>query len=76
MFDNDKAGKTKMIEKLRAGKSVFMWTKFLKETKMDKYKEPIKDLNDLVMAAYINKSDCLTKINDYFSNSMLDAYYL
>ena len=43
---------------------------------MDKYKEPIKDLNDLVMAAYINKSDCLTKINDYFSNSMLDAYYL
>jgi hypothetical protein len=76
MFDNDKAGKTKMIEKLKAGKSVFMWSKFLKDTKMDKYKEPIKDLNDLVMAAYINKSDCLTKINDYFSNSMLDAYYL
>lgn len=76
MFDNDKAGKTKMLEKLKAGKSIFLWTKFLKETKMNTYNEEIKDLNDLVIAAYRNKSDCLSKINNYFSNSMLDAYYL
>jgi hypothetical protein len=76
MFDNDKAGKTKMLEKLKAGKSIFLWSKFLKETKIDTYNEEIKDLNDLVIAAYRNKSDCLSKINNYFSNSMLDAYYL
>jgi len=76
MFDNDLAGKKKMMEKLKAGKSVFLWSKFLKDSKMDKYKEPIKDLNDLVIAAYRNKSECLSTINNYFSNSMLDAYYL
>ena len=36
---------------------------------MDKYKEPIKDLNDLVIAAYRNKSTCLSTIDNYFSNS-------
>jgi hypothetical protein len=77
MFDNDMTGKVKMIEKLKLGKSVFMWSKFIKETKIDKYTDTkIKDLNDLVLVAYVNKSECLSKINNYFSNSSLDAYYL
>lgn len=76
MFDNDKAGKDKMMQKLKSGKSVFLWSKFVKDNKLDTYNETIKDLNDLVLVAYKNKSNCLSKINDYFSNSMLDAYYL
>ncbi len=76
MFDNDKVGKEKMMQKLKRGKSVFTWEKYLKETKMDKYSNKIKDLNDLVMASYSVKSDCLKKIEAYFSTSPLDAYYL
>lgn len=76
MFDNDKVGKEKMMQKMKRGKSVFTWDKFLKETKMDKYPSTIKDLNDLVIAAFAIKSECLKKIEEYFSTSPLDAYYL
>ena len=30
-FDNDIEGKTKMIQKLKNGNTVFMWDKFLKD---------------------------------------------
>lgn len=76
MFDNDKPGKNKMMQKMKRGKSVFTWEKFLNNTKMDKYSNRIKDLNDLVMVAFEVKNDCLKKIEDYFSTSPLDAYYI
>lgn len=76
MFDNDKVGKEKMMQKMKRGKSVFTWDKFITKNKMDKYHKPIKDLNDLVMAAFETKSDCLKRIEEYFSTSPLDAYYL
>lgn len=76
MFDNDEAGKKKMMEKMKRNKSVFTWDKYLKETKMDTYPKQIKDLNDLVIAAWETKSNCLKSIENYFSTSQLDAYYL
>lgn len=76
MFDNDEAGKTKMMQKLKKGKQVFTWDKFLSETNMDKYPNKIKDLNDLVLAAWKIKNNCLSTLDKYFSDSRLDAYYI
>lgn len=72
-MDNDEAGKTKMIEKLKKGKSVFMWSKFLSDAKIDTY---IKDLNDLVKHCVETKNTHINKINDYFTNSGFDMYHL
>jgi len=74
MFDNDETGRKKMAEKLRKGRPVFMWTKFLKETELDKYN--IKDLNDLMIKCYELKSAAHKKINDYFTSSHLDLWYV
>lgn len=92
MFDNDATGKKKMMEKLKRGRKIFIWEKFLNETKIekewelylkntdqdnrDKYPKQIGDLNDLVIAAWLTKNKCLSKLTDYFTNSKLDAYHL
>ena len=74
MFDNDKTGKKKMIEKLKKGRPVFMWSKFLKDNNIDTYN--IKDLNDLMITCYSIKSDAHKKINEYFTSNNLDLWYL
>lgn len=74
MFDNDETGRKKMAEKLRKGRPVFMWTKFLKDTELDKYN--IKDLNDLMIKCYELKSTAHKQINDYFTSSHLDLWYV
>ena len=74
MFDNDKTGKKKMAEKLKKGRSVFMWSKFLDDFKLDTYN--IKDLNDLVKVCYQQKSDAWKQIENYFTSSSLDLWYV
>ena len=74
MFDNDKTGKKKMIEKLKKGRPVFMWQKFLQDFKLDIY--DIKDLNDLMLKCYELKIDAHKKIDDYFTSSQLDLWYI
>ena len=76
MFDNDKVGKEKMIEKLKRGKSVFMWSKFLSDYKLNIYTEDIKDMNDLVLKCFELKSPALKNIGNYFTSSKLDALYI
>lgn len=76
MFDNDETGKKKMLEKLKKGKSVFMWSKFLQDTKLNIYSDSIKDLNDLIKKCFELKVDAHKKIENYFTNSRLDALYL
>jgi len=92
MFDNDKTGKEKMMQKLRRGKEIFLWGKFFNDTKLDliydkwldkvdrserdKYPIEINDLNDLVQVAFHMKDNCINNLDMYFSNSKLDAYYL
>lgn len=74
MFDNDDTGKKKMAQKLKKGRPVFMWSKFIDEMKLDKYN--IKDLNDLIKVCYNNKLDAYKKIDDYFTSSQLDLWYV
>mgnify|MGYP000160900194 CR=1 FL=1 len=75
MLDNDDAGLKKTIEKLKAGKTVFMWTKLLKDKKMDKYN--IKDLNDLIKIAYQKGIKIsLSDLENYFTNNKLDLRYV
>jgi len=74
MFDNDETGKKKMAEKLKKGRPVFMWSKFIDEMKLDKYN--IKDLNDLIKVCYSNKLDAYKRLDDYFTASQLDLWYV
>lgn len=74
MFDNDKTGREKMIEKLKRGRPVFMWSKFLSENKLDTYN--IKDLNDLMIVCYREGSKAYKNINEYFTTSPLDLWYV
>jgi hypothetical protein len=74
MFDNDTTGKQKMAEKLKKGRPVFMWSKFLTDFKLDTYN--IKDLNDLVKVCYQQKSDAWKQIEKYFTSSELDLWYV
>ena len=75
MLDNDDAGLKKSIEKLKAGKKVFMWNKYLKDKKIDKYN--IKDLNDLVKVCYREKIKLsLSSLDEYFTNNKLDLRYV
>ena len=74
MFDNDKTGKAKMIQKLKKGKSVFMWSKFLADNNLDKYN--IKDLNELMLKCFELKSTAHKQLNNYFTSEQLDLWYL
>ncbi len=75
MLDNDQAGLKKTIEKLKTGKKVFMWNKFLIDKKLDKYN--IKDLNDLIKECYKNSVKLsLSSFEDYFTNNKLDLRYV
>jgi hypothetical protein len=74
MFDNDKTGKAKMIQKLKKGKAVFMWSKFLADNNLDKYN--IKDLNELMLKCFELKSTAHKQLNNYFTSNQLDLWYL
>ena len=74
LLDNDMEGKTKMIEKIKNGQKVFLWDKFLREYGLNSKK--IKDLNDLIMYEYKNRTGCLEKMDEYFSNDPKDMIFL
>lgn len=73
-FDNDFEGKTRMMEKLKSGQTVFLWDKFLKDYNIPHKK--IKDLNDLVKYEYENRINCLGSIDKYFTNNHLDLIFI
>ena len=73
-FDNDMEGKTRMIEKLKDGQTVFMWDKFLKDFDIPTRK--VKDLNDLVKYEFANRTGCLTDLDKYFTNNSLDIIFI
>ena len=74
LFDNDEVGKRIMLEKLKAGKHVFLWKKLIDDYNLYKYN--IKDLNDLMMICYKNKINAHRHIEKYFSNESLDMIYV
>lgn len=73
-FDNDSAGKTTMIDKLKGGARVFMWEKFCNDYHISAKK--VKDLNDLIKYEYVKKTGCLKELNNYFTNNHLDIMYV
>ena len=73
-FDNDIEGKTRMIEKLKGGQTVFMWDKFLKDFNVPPRK--VKDLNDLVKWEFKNRTGCLKDLDKYFTNNSLDIVFI
>jgi len=73
-FDNDMEGKSKMIQKLKSGNTVFMWDKFLKDFRIPSKK--VKDLNDLVKYEYKHRTGCLNELDKYFTNNHLDLIFI
>jgi len=74
MLDNDREGKSKMIEKIKNGQKIFLWSKFLEEHHIKGKK--IKDLNDLIKFEYKERIGCLDGIDNYFSNDPMDIVFL
>jgi len=73
-FDNDIEGKSRMIEKLKSGQTVFMWDKFTKDFNIPQRK--VKDLNDLVKWEYENRTECLKDLDKYFTKDSLDIIFI
>ena len=66
LFDNDKTGREKSLQKLKEHKSVFLWGQYLK---MIDTNEKIKDVNDLQKKNLFNIDD----IEKCFSDDEFDA---
>ena len=74
-FDNDKAGKKHSKIKLEEGHPVFLWKKLVNDYCLHHVK--IKDLNDLVIySKTIGDSNIINNLENYFSDSKYDLYYL
>jgi hypothetical protein len=78
-YDNDKSGKEAATEQMKKGHEVFLWRKFIADNGLSKYitkDEPLKDLNDIIKTCYKYKLDAYKQINNYFSNKVIDLYYI
>ena len=68
-LDDDAAGRTKSLQLLGEGESVFLWKKFKRENNI---KQTIKDLNDLVIYLRVNNLK-IQRLDKYFSDSKFDG---
>lgn len=78
-YDNDETGRKMAIKKLKEGKYVFLWKKFINDFDLLKYinkGENLKDLNDLIKICNFYNLDCYKYIENYFSNKIIDLYYV
>lgn len=67
----------KLFQDTRVDDRYEEWLNSVPKSERDKYPTAIGDLNDLVMVAFYLKDKSIVKsIENYFSNSQLDAYYL
>ena len=66
LFDNDKTGREMSLKKLKAGKTIFLWSQYLSKIKT---KEVVKDLNDLQKKNLFN----IDEIEKCFSNDEFDV---
>ena len=66
LFDNDKTGREMSLKKLKAGKTIFLWSQYLSKIKT---KEVVKDLNDLQKKNLFN----INEIEKCFSNDEFDV---
>jgi predicted RNA-binding Zn-ribbon protein involved in translation (DUF1610 family) len=74
MFDYDKDGTAKALEKIKHGESVFLWKKYIADMGLNIYKKKV-DYTDVITIAKKSRLNLLP-INNYFSSSKYDAYYI
>lgn len=78
-YDNDKSGKDAAQAQMKKGHDVFLWRKFIGDFDLMRFvtkEDKIKDLNDIIKICYKNKNDSYKYINKYFSNKIIDLYYI
>jgi hypothetical protein len=74
-YDNDATGREWSVRRIKEGKSVFLWRKFLDDSELSNMKDKIKDLNDLII--YVRDKKVQTKrFIDYFSLDKYDAIWI
>lgn len=73
-YDYDDPGRTASLKKLEEGKSVFLWKKFLQDSKIPETNKKM-DLSDIIVYSK-RKGIILPKFNEYFSDSKYDAYWI
>lgn len=81
MYDNDKAGRKYALKRLNEGERVFLWKKFLKDQSLNNiydsegFEIELKDLTDYMKYIRDNKIKPF-KLDDYFSNKLLDMLWI
>ena len=74
LYDYDAAGREAAMQKLKEGKTVFLWKKFFQAAGMHDPKKKM-DLTDLVVFSR-SKNFRLPKLGEYFSQDKYDAYWI
>ena len=74
-YDNDDRGRQGSLEKINAGKSVFLWRKYITDNEPFLSYSKIKDLNDLLLFARARRIK-LKPFAPYFSNNKYDAIWI
>lgn len=73
IYDSDAAGIKYAVDRLKEGKRVFMWKKYLKDNNLPERKK--WDLNDLLLYCYENGKQ-MPQIYKYFTNDSFDVMML
>jgi hypothetical protein len=74
MYDNDKDGKIKMINKLNKGCAIFLWKKFIKDNNIT---VQLNDMNDILKYFYMKKTPHkILELDKYFSKNKYNLIYV
>lgn len=71
LWDNDEAGWKKSKKCLQEGKNVFLWKKFLSDTKLNN----VKDVNDVCLSMNVDKLE-YNDLIPYFSNDLFNEIFI
>ena len=69
LFDNDKIGKEHTLSKLKANKTVFLWSMYIKKMNIQ---NKVKDINDIIKLNLFNKE----VYESCFSDDEFDAMFV
>ena len=73
-FDNDESGYNKMAEKIKKGKEVFMWRKFISDNDLWDYE--LKDWADIIVLSKKLNKPFFKMAENYFTSESLDLIYV
>lgn len=74
MYDFDKDGTAKALEKISQGESVFLWKKYIAAVGLNIYKEKLDYTDAITIAKKSNKN--LLSLDGFFSTCKYDSYYI